>query len=68
MTHEVRDAVRILADCYWAIDPDLDMPPEQKLAAHLVLARAIRHIASPDRAVYPKVRRSSKRRPVRRSL
>jgi hypothetical protein len=63
-TRAEREAIRILAHLSDYVAADLAVPEFERFQAIKVLHHAVRHLAYPDRDVYPKVRRSKKGDPV----
>lgn len=60
------DAIGRLNELADEVEFDPDYALNQGPRAVVILAHAIRHIAYPDRDVYPKVRHGSKKHPVTR--
>lgn len=60
----VMDAVVILASAISSIELDVAATTNQSVYGQWILVDAIRHLADPDRDVYPKVRHGSKKHPV----
>ena len=69
MNPSLREAIRILNTCAELVSKDPHMAGTPfETAAHSWLTNAIRHLAYPDRDVYPKVRRSPKGNPIMKEL
>lgn len=69
LTTPMQLAIQILHRLIEDAANDLSMPFHQRQKAIFCLHHAIKHLARPDRALYPKVRGASKGDPiVRRSL
>lgn len=63
-----KDAVVILATASQEVTVDTTLDPITRYAAIRLLIHAIRHLAYPDRDVYPKSRKGTKTNPVRGHL
>jgi hypothetical protein len=60
------DAITILNRLYWEVWHENDWFYVDRWTALEQIGNAMRHLARPDRDVYPKTRRGSKRNPVTR--
>jgi hypothetical protein len=63
-TEDDRNAIQIMAHAADRVIADLVTPKFERFRAVKILHHAIRHLAYPDRDVYPKVRGSKKGAPV----
>jgi len=58
------DAITLLNMAYDELDVDTQMSVAASFAGRDILADAVKYLARPDRAVYPKTRRGTKRHPI----
>lgn len=57
-------ACAILQSCSREVARDISLPVARRSWYAWYLIRAIEHLARPERAIYPKTRKGTKRRPV----
>jgi len=65
MEQSTADAIRILNNAWRECDLEKGRPFLKWIRSQGILANAIRHLAYPDRDVYPKSRRGTKSKPVK---